>query len=165
MAQALLKRRLNPLLLISVVAALSLLAGVSVIYQDQLNDKITEIDNLEEEKLNLNKSLNQTEWKLSLKESELQDTTLELGSVKDNLSDVKEERENLSDRLGDRKVEIDNLEEEVRELESNLSDFEGVKAEVDALNASLGEICGELDPENATDAEDECEEWGYEAGG
>ncbi|MFB6207943.1 MAG: hypothetical protein ABEJ69_01190, partial [Candidatus Nanohaloarchaea archaeon] len=49
METPLLKRRLNPFLLISTVLVLSLLAGMSVVYQSQLHDLVSSKKDLSQE--------------------------------------------------------------------------------------------------------------------
>lgn len=143
MEAPMLKRRLNPFLLVSTVLILSLLAGLSVLYQGQLDNVVSD--------------------KKSLKE-ELQDKNAKVKQLKAEKSD-------LSQELGNKSNVLDNLRKVRKSLASELNttqeDLEEVKSERDMwkehaeeLNTSLEFTC--IDSNNLTDtAQDQCEKWGY----
>ena len=152
MAQPILKRRLNPLLLISTVAALSLLAGVAVISQDriataqknvtettaQLKDARELIDELQVEKENKSRKIN---------------------GLRSNLTET-------YNALQQSEEEIENKTEEVQSLQTRLDQQEEALDQsetVEGLNESLNFICAVYEGgQNAI--EEECTKWNHEVG-
>lgn len=161
MSQPILKRRLNPLLLISTVAALALLAGVSVIAQDQI--------------AKAQQNVSQTAEELSEAEDRIQELSLEnknlsvrLNSVNHSLTETKSELEETRQELDNKTEEAENLQnqldsrEDFNQLGSDQSDT------VDNINSSLEVVCtfgAPFDGEDADLARTECLNWGHEVGG
>lgn len=154
MSEFMLKRRLNPVLLVSTVAALSLLAGLSVIAQDQINERQDRVQQLEQQRSNLNQSVNRLE-------SQLNNETVRNTQLKQNNSRLQNLREQLEGNLSERDNEIDNLSDQLEDAKARIPDVN-----VTELNASLEEVCFLGEPWNQSDgdelAAEECKEWGHQ---
>ncbi|QGA80691.1 coiled-coil domain-containing protein [Candidatus Nanohalobium constans] len=151
MAQPLLKRRLNPLLLISTVAALSLLAGVAVLSQDQISDKQNRISELKEERNSLDTEVTRLDARVSNMSVKLREYEGDLGELraeKQNLSDTVDEK---NDRISELESEVENARES-RDLEDTLND----------INSSMSVVCAESS--GGSGAEHNCNRWGHEVG-
>lgn len=92
MEAPLLKRRLNPFLLISTVVVLSLLAGLSVLYQSELNDLVTERKNLSATLEDRNQKINELET--------------EVDNLTDRRSELNQSLVNLQSSLAERQSQI-----------------------------------------------------------
>ncbi len=148
----LLKRRLNPFLLASTILILSLLAGLSVLYQGQLSDMLSEKKSLQEELETKNQRISTLQARNSNLSTELRTKSNDLQETLRLYNSEREQRLTLEN-------ETDELESEIDSLEANISD----KMEtVNDLNQSLGTIC-DLEYENMTSdlSQGECEEWGH----
>ncbi|MFB6159268.1 MAG: hypothetical protein ABEJ95_06465 [Candidatus Nanohalobium sp.] len=156
MSTPILKRRLNPLLLISTVAALSLLAGVSVVYQD----KLSEAHDIKRE---INQSLQEKSREVERLEAVVSNRTARLSSLKDNVSRLKKvvedkssELERVRDMLGERNSTVKDLRNRLEEerAEPNMSKT------VERLNTSLAVVCTRLSPSD--DESEWCTRHGHE---
>lgn len=146
MRRPMLKRQLNPFLLISIVAVLSLLAALSVVYQGQLNDLLTDNQDLSQE-------LEEEQELVSQLESENQNLTQQLRDTRSDLEETQQLYQNEQGKREDLESRVDNLQTRV----SNLEEFE---EQAENLNESLEVTC--LDNNNLTAfAQSECEEWGH----
>jgi len=154
MSEFMLKRRLNPVLLVSTVAALSLLAGLSVISQDQINERQDRVQQLEEQRSNLNQSVNRLE-------SQLNNETVKNTRLKQNNSRLQNLKEQLEKNLSEKNNEIDNLSNRLEEARSKIPDVN-----VTGLNSSFRDVCFLGQPWNQSEedelAAEECEEWGHQ---
>lgn len=151
MRTPMLKRRLNPFLLASIVLVLSLLAGLSVLYQGTLNEEIDEKKNLQE-KIN---QQNSTITGLRQEKSRLQNS---LSKVEDNLDNKTFQIQNLE-------TEVSNLESTISELQTDIeqlnTQIDGLQSDVSNLNSSLEYICS-VSWDNMTDgSRDECRDRGH----
>lgn len=130
MAQPILKRRLNPLLLISTVAALSLLAGVAVLSQDQMAD-------VQQERSSIEKELQEAESEAERLRAEIGNKTAKIRQMNGNIS-------HLEKQLDKTKSELENKTERVEELESKLEEQSQALNRSDTLsdlNQSLQNVC------------------------
>lgn len=161
MEQDLLKRKLNPFLLITTVLVLAILAGSSVIYQQELGELVGTTDNLS---------------------TQLQNTKAELEQARENVSDLREIRSNLENDVAELETELADLEEstseEIEGLESDLEDarterddaqeqVSTLEDEVDqwqedynAVLLSLELVCGDLNESKTSFSE--CEAYGFD---
>lgn len=155
MAQPILKRRLNPLLLISTVAALSFLAGVSVIAQDQISQA--------------NQNASETQEKLAEARTEVKHLTKEKRKLSDQIKSLNNTISSLNSELEEKKGKIENKTEKISELEEKVDEFGGITRSegsetVKKMNHSIDVICNFGDPANGEEpslALDECNKWGY----
>ncbi|MFB6100137.1 MAG: hypothetical protein ABEK16_02585 [Candidatus Nanohalobium sp.] len=149
MATPILKRRLNPLLLISTVAALSLLAGVSVIYQDRVSSKVGEIEKLNQ---NISESMERIRT-LENKTRNLKNTTENLNSTISTLRKKLERKESL----------IENKTQRISDLRSQLDQQRRALNQSDKindLNSSLSFVCALYSGDSDT-VKQECNQWGH----
>lgn len=149
MKTPLLKRHLNPFLLVSTVLILSLLAGLSVLYQGQLNNVVTE-----------KKELNQT---LQDKNQRITRLQQEKSNLSTSLADTESDLKRYIDLYETEKDQRKTLEGEVSDLEEKVEDLEETGELVDGLNESLKLVCWSLDDKNKTTtiSNQECSEWGH----
>lgn len=158
----LLKRQLNPFLLISTVLVLALLAGLSVVYQSQLSDLVSNRNTLQDE---LNQKENTIE-ELRANLTQLQDRTSNLNStLAETNALIQEERrlrrekeariQSLESRVSNLSstVEIQNVT--ISNLESNLSD---TRQDWKSMNNTLDDICDSAQNSNVTE---QCNDWGF----
>lgn len=152
----LLKRRLNPFLLISTVVVLSLLAGLSVLYQSELNELVTDRKNLSSTLEEKNSRIDSLEGQIE----NLSGRSTELNESVENL------RTDLADRitsLEQKNATIENLRETVAEnnetIESLRQSNEMLNSTVNSMRLDFGTLC-ENDANNLTQSsEDKCEEY------
>ena len=158
MAQPILKRRLNPFLLISTVAALSLLAGVAVISQDRIA-AVQEEKNTWQERFN---ERNNTIQRLSL---ENENKSRQINALEQNISNTAQELNNVRSELQNKTERIENLEQQL-DQQSQQSSFDASAQEtIRQLNSSIGVICQWSDPESGVNgqyAASECQNYGYD---
>jgi len=159
MSKTLLKRRLNPFLIASTILVLSLLAGLSVMWQGQLQ-------NVNEEKGALEGTIeekNQRIAELENRTSDLQNETSTLRGELDRYTGLYEEadseRESLENEISDLESDIEDKENEISGLESDIDNLEDT---ITSINASLYEICTDTNTTLSEDSEDECKEWGHD---
>lgn len=154
-----LKRRLNPFLLATTVLVLSLLAGLSVMYQGQLSDILSDKNSLEQQ-------LEDKNQRLSDLQAENANLSQELQQKNNRISNLASESSNLESEVNSLEDDIETLESQNTELEIEISalenETENLNLTVTRINLSLGEIC-EDDYYNMTDSsQDECDQWGHE---
>ena len=150
MAQPILKRRLNPFLLISTVVALSLLAGVAVISQDQISQKQNQISNLQNDNSRLEKQVNSLN-------SEIGNETVQIQTKNDNLTRMQNKVQELQSNLSTKKEEIQKLQNQVEQNQrSNQSNA------LEEMNTSLQTVCflGES-WQSRNIAVENCQQWGH----
>jgi len=154
MAQPILKRRLNPLLLISTVAALSLLAGVSVLYQDQISQSGEELNQIQNEKTELNNTVRRLE-------AEKQNQSVEINRLQDRVETLNTEKDSLNDTIQQKNQEISNLESRLQEVREEAKNSD----QVDSINQSLATVCALGETWKLEDrAREDCQEWGHQIG-
>mgnify|MGYP006299984055 CR=1 FL=1 len=128
-----LKRKLNPFLLITTVMVLAILAGASVIYQQELGELVGTRENLS---------------------TQLENTEAELEQAKQNISELRETRDSLQTEVSGVETDLENLrtstDREISNLESNLSE---VRNERDNLRRDLNDTKTTL--ENVRESRDE----------
>ncbi len=144
MKTPLLKRRLNPFLLATTVLVLSLLAGLSVIYQDQLNAVLSDNQELQDE-------LNEKSQEISELEDTVSDREEQLSETESDLENFIEEADEQETRASELETELTRLETDQSNLES---ENENLTEENDLLHADLGSINNTLehicaDPDNS----------------
>ena len=130
MEAPLLKRRLNPFLLVSTVVVLSLLAGLSVLYQSELNDLVTDRKNLSstiEEKNSRIASLESQVDNLSIRSSDLNQS-------------VKNLREGLAERISTIEEKNSTIEQLRNDLEEKNRSVESLRAENQELNNTINDM-------------------------
>lgn len=135
MGQPILKRRLNPFLLISTIAALALLTGVAVVAQDRIKENVDSAEEINQS----NKELNNTIMDLR---SEIEDKNTKIDSLKNRLENFQTRIKSMNTTVKQKNQEIQSLEEKLAEAE-NKSEIE---AEIDKLNTSLGIMCSQIQP-------------------
>lgn len=158
METPLLKRRLNPFLLISTVVVLSLLAGLSVLYQSELNDLVTD-----------RKNLSST---LEEKNSQIADLESQVNNLSSRSSDLNQSVENLRtsltqkiNTLEQKNSTIDRLRESVA---GNNDTIEALRQENQELNSTVNDmrldfgILCEGDSNLTDSGQETCEDYGFE---
>ena len=154
MAESILKRRINPFLLISTVVALSLLAGLAVISQDQINERQDKVQQLEEDKEKLNQTVNRLN-------STIQNKTIKNTQIKQNNSRLQYLKDQLENNLSEKEDEIDNLSDQLEDVKNQEPEIN-----LTELNSSFNQVCFIGKPWNQSDgdeiAAEECEEWGHQ---
>ncbi|NMI89216.1 hypothetical protein GLU26_01790 [Nanohaloarchaea archaeon] len=138
MEKRVLRRKLNPFLLITTVLVLAILAGSSVFYQTELNELVSSREDLNTQLENKTQKIESLErQKKNLSES-LDDRAGEIERL-ENTNIEKENRINeLEDRLTKLNSTINQLKQENEGLEIENQDLNG---HLDDLNFSMGEIC------------------------
>jgi septal ring factor EnvC (AmiA/AmiB activator) len=158
MAQPILKRRLNPFLLISTVAALSLLAGVAVISQDRIA-AVQEEKNNWQEKFN---ERNNTIQRLSL---ENENKSRQITALEQNISETTQELNTARSELQNKTERIENLEAQLDQQSQQSSFDQSARETIRELNSSIQIICEWGDPESGVEgqtAASECQNYGYD---
>ena len=158
MEAPLLKRRLNPFLLISTVVVLSLLAGLSVLYQSELNDLVTDRKNLSstlEEKNSQIADLESQVNNLSSRSSDLNQSVVNLRTSLTEKINTLEQKNSTIDRLRESVAgnndTIEALRQENRELNSTVRD----------MRLDFGTLC-EGDSNLTDSGQETCEDYGFE---
>ncbi len=126
----LLKRRLNPFLLLTTVVGLSLLVGLSIVYQTQFEEIAGERSDKETEIQELNNkidSLNQNNTILTERNEELENRTIEL---EDEIESIESEESGLEEQVGNLQNQTDQLREERNEYRD---DFESIQLDIRQL--------------------------------
>lgn len=161
MSQPILKRRLNPLLLISTVAALALLAGVSVIAQDQIAKAQQNVSTTAQE-------LEEAENRIQELSLENKNLSVRLNSINHSLDETESELEETRQELENRTEEVENLQNQLDSQEEFTELGSGQSDTVDDINDSMEVICTFGTPFSGEDADlarTECLDWGHEVGG
>jgi len=158
METPLLKRRLNPILRISTVLTLALIAGMSVVYQDQLNNLVSDNKDLQQQL----EDRKQTIEGLESENEDLEDRASTLNSTSNQLQELIDEKnqtiEEQDSTITSLRDDNQDLENQVEGLNSTVVDLE---ANISEIENDLEDIC-ENDDNNLTDGSDEtCEDYGY----
>lgn len=150
METPLLKRRLNPFLLVSTVLILSLLAGLSVLYQGHLN-------NVETKKKDLKQQLQEKKERIA-----------EIKQQKTNLStEVRETEDELQryiDLYKTEKKQRKELQEQVKSLESQIENIQSSGSALEDLNNTLAVICIDSNNQLTSDSISRCHSHGHDTG-
>jgi len=149
-----LKRRLNPFLLATTVLVLSLLAGLSVMYQGQLSDILSDKKSLEQ-------NLEDKNQKLSDLRAENANLTQELEQKESRISSLSSESSSLESEVKTLEEEVEGLEYDNSVLEKEIDETEKT---LEDMNESLGDICS-MHRENISEntyTSGECEDWGHD---
>lgn len=127
MEPPMLRRRLNPFLLISTVLILSLLAGLTVIYQDTLA-------NVEDRKQDLKDQVNQTEQEIKQLEADKRNLTRQIRDKEDEIS-------RLDSLLDSKEQEVQQLSQRITTLENQLENADTTSNVTRQVNDTLGRVC------------------------
>lgn len=153
MKNPVLKRRLNPFLLATTVLVLSLLAGLSVMYQGQLSDILSDKKDLQE---NLEEKRNQ----VSNLQAENANLTQEIEQKERRLNNLSSESQSLESEVESLNNEVDTLEARNSNLQDEVIDLENKTKEI---NESLELVC-KFYWENISEGtytREECVKWGH----
>lgn len=154
-----LKRRLNPFLLATTVLVLSLLAGLSVMYQGQLSDILSDKNSLQDQLEEKNQQVSNLQAENSNLSQKIQEKDNRISNLASESSNLESEVESLESDVSTLETELSEREEEILRLEDENEDL---NITVSRLNLSIGQIC-ENDYTNMTeDSQDECDQWGHE---
>ncbi|MCJ7479150.1 MAG: hypothetical protein MUP63_03155 [Candidatus Nanohaloarchaeota archaeon QJJ-7] len=159
-----LRRRLNPFLLISTVAVLTILAGLSVTYQDVLSEKVSDNQQLEQELEDKNSRISTLEGRVSNLTGSLSRARQDLAATVNETRRQENLIEELQGEVSSLEDEVSTLEDTVAEKESTIGDLEDevdtLEVEISNRESNLETICGDVPAENMTDdAEDACDGW------
>ncbi len=153
MKNPVLKRRLNPFLLATTVLVLSLLAGLSVMYQGQLSDILSDKQGLQE-------NLEETRQEVSRLKAENANLTQEIERKERQINNLSSESSSLESEVGSLRSEVETLESENSNLQDEVIDFEN---KTEGLNQSLEDVCG-IHWENMSEgsySRQQCKKWGH----
>ena len=160
--EKLLKRRLNPFLLISTVLVLGLLAGLSVVYQSQLSDLVSDRSSLQEEvdqKENRIQGLEANLSDLRQRTSSLNSTLEETNQIvqeERRLKQQKEERVNqLEDQVSDLSATVETQNTTIQSLETNNT---RLREDWSLMNSTLEDVCDSAENQTVVD---QCDDWGF----
>lgn len=153
-----LKRRLNPFLLATTVLVLSLLAGLSVMYQGQLSDILSDKNNLEQQ-------LEDSKERISTLEAENANMSQQIQEKDNRISNLASESSSLESEVNSLESDVSTLENQNADLESDISELESKNDNLtlsrDMINLTLETIC-ENGNNTIQDGEDHCEEWDHQ---
>jgi chromosome segregation ATPase len=153
MKSPMLKRRLNPFLLATIILVLSILAALSVLYQGQLS-------NILDERNNLSETLDERNERISQLESENSNLSERISGLEDDVETYISENELLRSRIDSLNSTVDSQEEELEELEELEEDNSDLQQEVSGINSTLELFCGDVN--NTIQAgETYCENYGH----
>lgn len=151
MRAPLLKRRLNPFLLATTVLILSLLAALSVLYQGQLSELLSEKQDLSDNLEQKNREISVLKAENSNLSQELQDRERDIETYLNENEALNSQINNLNSTIDRLKGDVEELEQENLELNESLQD----------VNSTLGIICGE-ESNNITDGDEFCSRHGHD---
>jgi len=143
----LLKRRLNPFLLLITVISLSLLAGLSITYQTQLDGATSDHQDLQENLTETKAELEEAETNLTILEDENEVLDDQASGFNEDLADAESQVESLQNDIDVLNQDISSLEDERDSYKSNFEDIE----------SDLAQICNEEDLDEGSEAI--CEAW------
>lgn len=153
-----LKRRLNPFLLASTVLVLALLAGLSVVYQGQLEDVLQTQENL-------SSTLEEKNSRIDTLELRVSNLTNETSVLEQNVDKYVNRSENLKSEVSTLETEIDKLEDDKENLEDKISglrsDKEDLRDTIDNINGTLELICDDVNS-TVEDGDVRCDRWGHD---
>jgi chromosome segregation ATPase len=152
MAQPILKRRLNPLLLISTVAALSLLAGVAVISQDRIAAAQENVSKTME-------NLSDAKEKIQQLSVESENKTKKINNLQSNLTSTYSEIQTLQEGLDNKTQRLQTLQNQLEEQQESQEQADTIQN----INESLDIVCALYSGDSNT-AEENCNEWNHEVG-
>ncbi len=168
MKAPMLKRRLNPFLLAATVLVLSLLAGLSVMYQGQLSNVLSDKKELQQELDQKNQriaSLQQENANLSkdlrIARSDQQQTQKLLDNAEQDIRSLNSTIEELRGDIDEQEDRIATLNTRINELQLNITDL---RLTVNDLNGSIAELCEADFDLNGTEEDtyvEACEEHGH----
>ncbi len=166
MKAPMLKRRLNPFLLAATVLVLSLLAGLSVMYQGQLSNVLSDKKELQQELDQKNQRIATLQQENANLSSDLQNARADLDRYTRLYRNAQNDISSLNSTIEDLRGDIENQEEQIASLNSRIEDLKlnitTLQLEVNDLEDSLSIIC-ETSENNLTEtSEEECESQGYE---
>ena len=153
-----LKRRLNPFLLATTVLVLSLLAGLSVMYQGQLSDILSDKNSLQQQLEERNQEVSNLQAENSNLSQQIQEKDNRISNLASESSNLESEVESLESDVSTLETELSEREEEILQLEDRNTNL---TVDLAAMNETLRDICSS---ENNTinDGDDNCEEWGHD---
>ncbi|NMJ77314.1 hypothetical protein GLU64_02800 [Nanohaloarchaea archaeon] len=156
MEKRILKRKLNPFLLITTVLVLAILAGSSVFYQ-------TELSNLTSSKRDLNIQLDNKTQKIKSLERQRQNLSKSLddriGEI-ERLENTNIEKENRINELKDRLTKLNSTSSQIKQENERLeNENKDLKDRLDDLNFSMNIICSSNS--TSTRIEGRCRLHGY----
>ena len=156
-----LKRKLNPFLLITTVMVLAILAGASVIYQQELGELVGTRENLSTQLENTEAELEQAKQNISDLRSTRESLNTEISGLETDLEGLRESKNqrisNLESNLSEVRTERDNFREKFEEQNETRAELEDQNVN---LRYSLELVCGDLNETKSTF--DECESYGYD---
>ena len=154
-----LKRRLNPFLLATTVLVLSLLAGLSVMYQGQLSDILSDKKSLEDTLEDRNQKVSNLQAENANLSQQIQEKNNRINSLASESSQLESEVSALESDVNTLEVQISEKDQEILELENEKDNITRTLA---LINESFENVC-EDDYVNMTeDSQDECDDWGHE---
>lgn len=158
METPLLKRRLNPFLLISTVLVLSLLAGMSVLYQSQLNDLVSSNKDLKGTLEEKNSRIATLEGRVSNLTTRVE--TLNQSLQKSNMILAEEQNENQQQQslIESLRTRLNNTNSTLQALQAN---YTNLSQHADEINQSLQFICTDSSNNLSSASQSECAGWGY----
>lgn len=138
MKEHLLKRKLNPFLLITTVLVLSILAGLSVMYQSELSNLVSTRNTLQNE-------LNQQTEKAKSLQNMNENLNSTIRTLEESISEKNQEINQKDQTISDLQENLEQTETRLERIESQYSAINGTVDElnstIDTLNYSLGVIC------------------------
>lgn len=158
METPLLKRRLNPFLLVSTVLVLSLLAGMSVLYQSQLNDLVSSNKNLEGTLEEKNSRISTLEAQVANMSSTLEDLNQSLQQSNRILREERNESEQRQSTIETLENIVSSQNNTIQSLQGNLTNL---TQHADAVNQSLEFVCTDGATNLSSASQSECSDWGY----
>jgi peptidoglycan hydrolase CwlO-like protein len=143
-----LKRRLNPFLLVSTVLILSLLAGLTVLYQGTLAD-------VNDQKKQLKQEVKQSEQEIKQLEADKKNLTRQIRDKEDEIS-------RLNSLLDSKEQEVQQLAQRITTLENQLDQASSTSNTTEQINNTLGRICLDEESQLSSDARTLCNFRGHE---
>ncbi len=143
----LLKRRLNPFLLVTTVIVLALLAGLSIIYQTQFDDIVSDKQSMQEELYQERAAAGELENKTDAQNQEI-------SNLENRTEELEEEAEEAQMSSEERDDTVESLQGQIENLEGELGE---VRDERDTLDLQMTNICE--DNQKSETAEEECSVW------
>lgn len=149
MKSPMLKRRLNPFLLATTILVLSILASLSVLYQGQLSNILQEKNNLSEELEERDSKINNLEQE----NSNLSDT---VNSQAERIETYQNEKDLLESQLDSINSTVQSLREQVDDLEAENAE---IRDQMENLNDTMFVIC--TSNNTIDNGEDLCSDHGH----
>lgn len=161
MRDKLLKRKLNPFLLITTVMVLAILAGLSVMYQQELGELVGTKDNLSTELKDTEAELEQARKNIT----RLRDTRGSLNSEIENLTTTLENvRESKNSEISGLEGDLEEARSERDNWKQKFEDKNETAATLEKENSDLSNaltfVCGDLNESESS--YDYCEQHGFD---